>query len=70
MPPTIGAAIRLITSEPVPVPYNIGNKPIITVPPVIIIGLILKPAPCSTACNISALVVAFPWAALSASKAW
>ena len=45
MPPTIGAAILLMTSEPVPVPYNMGNKPIITVPPVIIIGRMRKPAP-------------------------
>ena len=27
IPPIIGAAIRLITSEPVPVPMRIGNKP-------------------------------------------
>ena len=27
IPPIIGAAMRLITSEPVPVPMRIGNKP-------------------------------------------
>jgi hypothetical protein len=27
MPPTIGAAIRLMTSEPVPFPYITGNNP-------------------------------------------
>ena len=27
MPPIIGAAMRLITSEPVPVPTRIGNRP-------------------------------------------
>lgn len=33
MPPTIGAEMRLITSEPVPWPQKIGGKPaIITTP--------------------------------------
>lgn len=45
MPPTIGAAIRLITSEPVPVPYKMGNKPTIIAAAVIITGLMRIPAP-------------------------
>ena len=27
MPPTMGAAMRCITSEPVPVPHMMGNRP-------------------------------------------
>jgi len=38
MPPTIGAAIRLMTSEPVPVPYITGNKPNMIEVEVIITG--------------------------------
>jgi len=30
MPPTIGAAVRRITSEPVPLPNMIGSRPAIT----------------------------------------
>ena len=38
MPPTIGAAIRHITSDPVPVPCMIGNSPTMMVATVIILG--------------------------------
>mgnify|MGYP003499051921 CR=1 FL=1 len=31
IPPTIGAAMRRITSDPVPEPHMIGNRPTITV---------------------------------------
>ena len=27
MPPTMGAAMRCMTSEPVPVPHMMGNRP-------------------------------------------
>jgi hypothetical protein len=60
MPPTIGAAILLITSEPVPVPYKIGNKPTIIAAAVIITGRTRIPAPCNTASNMSDLVVVIP----------
>ena len=50
MPPTIGAAMRLITSEPVPVPYKIGNKPIMIDKAVIITGLTRIPAPSIITC--------------------
>lgn len=36
IPPTIGAAIRLMTSDPEPVPYMIGSKPAMIATTVII----------------------------------
>src|SRR5476651_1770723 len=38
IPPIIGAAMRLITSEPVPVPHMIGNSPAMMAHTVIMIG--------------------------------
>ncbi len=38
MPPIIGAAIRFITSAPVPVVHMIGNKPPMMAATVIIFG--------------------------------
>ncbi len=38
MPPTIGTAIRRITSEPVPVLHRIGNRPAMIAETVIILG--------------------------------
>jgi hypothetical protein len=38
MPPTIGAAMRLMTSEPVPVPHMIGSRPAMMATTVIIFG--------------------------------
>jgi len=49
MPPTIGAASLLITSEPVPVPNNMGSKPTMVALAVITTGLTRSPAPCAIA---------------------
>ena len=49
IPPTMGAAIRLITSEPVPVPYMIGNRPAMIATTVIIFGRTRSTAPSITA---------------------
>lgn len=54
IPPTIGAAIRRITSEPVPVPYIMGNNPIIMVTTVIIFGRTRSAAPVTMALYKSA----------------
>src|SRR5678815_4487947 len=45
MPPTIGAAIRLITSEPVPLPHMIGSSPAMTTATVIALGRTRSTAP-------------------------
>lgn len=45
IPPTIGAAILFITSEPIPVPSKIGSNPSMVVITVIILGRILFTAP-------------------------
>ena len=45
MPPTIGAAIRRMTSEPVPVLHKIGNKPAIIAVTVITLGRKRSAAP-------------------------
>src|SRR6185295_16816832 len=45
MPPTIGAAMRCITSEPVPVPHMIGSKPASTTATVIAFGRTRRTAP-------------------------
>ncbi len=49
MPPTIGAAMRLITSEPVPVPHMIGSRPAMIATTVIIFGRTRSTAPSMTA---------------------
>ena len=49
MPPTIGAAMRLITSEPVPVPHMIGSRPAMMATTVIIFGRTRSTAPSITA---------------------
>jgi|SaaInlStandDraft_2_1057019.scaffolds.fasta_scaffold54454_2 hypothetical protein len=45
IPPIMGAAIRCITSEPVPEPHKMGNIPMITDKTVIIIGRIRSAVP-------------------------
>ena len=45
MPPIIGAAIRLITSEPAPVPHRIGSRPAIITATVIAFGRTRRTAP-------------------------
>ncbi|OPZ01743.1 MAG: hypothetical protein BWZ09_02656 [Alphaproteobacteria bacterium ADurb.BinA305] len=45
MPPTIGAAMRLITSAPVPVLHMIGNRPAMIATTVIIFGRTRSTAP-------------------------
>jgi hypothetical protein len=45
MPPTIGAAIRLMTSEPVPVPHMMGSRPAMMATTVIIFGRTRSTAP-------------------------
>ena len=56
IPPTMGAASRLITSEPVPLPNRIGSRPAIVAAAVMSTGRTRKLAPSSTAvCNASAL---------------
>jgi hypothetical protein len=49
IPPTIGAAIRLMTSEPVPVPHMMGNRPAMIATTVIILGRTRSTAPSMTA---------------------
>jgi len=49
IPPTMGAAIRFITSEPVPWLHIMGMSPAIMATTVIILGLTLKAAPYSIA---------------------
>ena len=49
IPPTIGAAMRRITSEPVPVPHMMGNRPAMMVTTVIILGRTRSAAPCMMA---------------------
>ena len=45
MPPTIGAAMRLITSLPVPVLYKMGSRPAMMATTVIILGRTRSTAP-------------------------
>jgi len=49
MPPTMGAAMRRITSEPVPLPHMIGSNPAVMAHTVIMIGRTRSKAPCITA---------------------
>ena len=45
MPPTIGATMRVMTSEPVPVPRRMGSRPAITTATVIAFGRTRSTAP-------------------------
>ena len=49
MPPTIGTAMRRITSEPVPLLHRIGNKPAMIAVTVIIFGRTRSAAPATIA---------------------
>ena len=60
MPPTMGAAIRRMTSAPVPVAQRMGNRAMKVVATVIALGRIRWTAPWSTASARSAQVVIFP----------
>ena len=55
-PPTIGAAMRFITSEPVPWLHMIGSKPAIITDAVMIFGRTRFTAPWSIAASLSV-----PW---------
>ena len=55
MPPTIGAAMRLMTSDPVPVPHMMGRRPAMMAVTVIIFGRTRSTAPSITAAYKSAL---------------
>lgn len=56
IPPTIGAAILRMTSEPAPPTTMMGNKPPIIANVVIIIGLSRSNAPSTIAARISSSV--------------
>ena len=56
MPPTIGAAMRCITSAPVPEPYMIGARPAMMTAKVIIMGLKRRSAPLPIASRRSSTV--------------
>ena len=45
IPPTIGAAMRFITWEPVPCPHKMGNRPAMMAMTVIILGRTRSTAP-------------------------
>ena len=64
MPPTIGAAMRCITSEPVPVPHMIGSRPARMTATVIALGRTRSTAPSRMASSRSASLV-LPWSARS-----
>src|SRR2546423_8685994 len=57
IPPTIGAAMRCITSEPVPVPHMIGNRPARMTATVIAFGRTRSTAPSRIASSRSAVLV-------------
>ena len=60
IPPIIGAAIRLITSDPAPVPHKIGNRPAIITATVIAFGRTRSTAPWySASSSLSTLKVYF-----------
>lgn len=48
IPPTIGAAMRRITSEPVPLPHMIGSNPAMMTATVMAIGRTRSAAPSMT----------------------
>ena len=50
MPPTIGAAMRRMTSDPVPLPNMIGSRPAMIAATVMMIGRTRSSAPSMTAC--------------------
>ncbi len=56
MPPIMGAAIRFMTSEPVPVVHMMGISPIMVDSTVIILGRTRWTAPSMTAASRSAMV--------------
>ncbi len=68
IPPTIGAAIRRITSEPVPPPSMIGSRPAMIAATVIMIGRTRNRAPSITACCTSPNVSDRPAACASAMR--
>ena len=49
MPPTMGAAMRFITSAPVPVDHMMGKRPMNMHPTVITLGRTRMAAPCTMA---------------------
>src|SRR5690242_8683017 len=51
MPPTIGAAIRRITSDPVPLPHMIGSRPAMITATVIALGRTRSTAPSKMAAS-------------------
>ena len=57
MPPTIGAAMRCITSEPVPSPHMIGSRPAMITATVIAFGRTRSTAPSRIASSRSASLV-------------
>ena len=67
-PPTIGAAMRFITSAPAPVLHRIGSRPRAVVALIITTGRTRRDAPSNTACRRSASVSRRP-AARAASQA-
>ena len=54
MPPTIGTAMRRISSEPVPVPHRIGKSPAMMAIPLIIFARTRLAAPATIARSRSA----------------
>ena len=60
MPPTIGAAMRFITSAPVPVLHKIGKRPIMVVSTVISFGRMRCAAPSTIASRRSSWVRSVP----------
>lgn len=58
MPPTMGAAMRVMTSEPVPWPKSTGNKPAMMTATVMALGRTRWTAPsrmaASSVCSLSA----------------
>ncbi len=57
MPPTIGAAMRCITSEPVPLPNMMGSRPAMITATVIAIGRTRSAAPSMIASRRSSLLL-------------
>ena len=60
IPPTIGAAIRFITSAPEPVDHMMGKSPIRIAITVIILGRTRCTAPSRTACSRSLMPFILP----------
>jgi len=56
IPPTIGAAIRFITSDPVPCPARMGSNPPMVDMTVIMMGRILPEMPSVTTARMSRLL--------------